>query len=112
MYEQNKIKRQVKTDTDWSMELAMLIKKLFFLPTPKNKVWYKKDYSKDVIVFLSLTWISFMIMFLLGASSSNWYIVLGVAILFIICLVASLISYSTWIESRHLQLMHEMGDIS
>ena len=105
--------KENKTSNDLSMEISMLINKVFFLDRkkPKNKVWYKKDYSKDVILFLNMTWICFMIMFLLGASSSNWYIVLGVAILFVFCLVALLISYSTWIESKHLQLMDEMGDI-
>lgn len=92
----------------YDIQIAAFINKVFFLTTPKKKDWYKKDFSKDVILFLNLTWICFMAIVFLGDFTSDLYIVIAVAILFIICFVSLLISFATWTEAKKLQLLHEM----
>ena len=96
----------------YDIQISALINKVFFLSkkTHKNKDWYKKDFSKDVILFLNLTWICFMAIVFLGDFTSDWYIVLAVAILFIICLVSLLISFATWTEAKKLQSLYEMEE--
>ena len=95
---------------NYSVEISMLINNVFFLKTPKNnKDWWKKDYGKDVITFLNLTWISALCILFLEEYAS-WFIVLGVVILFIICLVGLLISFSTWTESKQIQLLYDEND--
>ena len=104
MNEQNKIK------TDWSMELAMLINKVFFLSKipHKNKDWWKKDFSKDVILFLNLTWIGFFCLFQLKEYASNQYIFFGSITVVIICFIGLLISFATWTEAKQIQLINNI----
>lgn len=94
------------------IKISMLINKLFFLSnkTPKNKEWYKQDFSKDVILFLNLTWISFLCILFLNEYMSLWFIVLGAVILFVISLIGLLISFATWTEAKQLQLLYIIGD--
>ena len=94
---------------NYSVEISMLINKVFLQKTPKNKNWWKKDYSKDVIMFLNLTWISALFILFIGEYASFWFIVLGAVILFIICLVGLLISFSTWTESTQIKLLYDIG---
>ena len=94
---------------NYSVEISMLINNVFFLKTPKNKDWWKKDYSKDVMLFLNLTWISASCILFLEEYAS-WFIVLGVVILFVICLVGLLISFATWTEAKQIQLLYEGND--
>jgi len=94
------------------IKISMLINKLFFLSnkTPKNKDWWKQDFSKDVILFLNLTWISLLCILFLNEYMSLWFIVLGAVILFVICLISLLISFATWTEAKHIQLSHVIGE--
>ena len=97
---------------NYSILLSMLINKVFFLKTPKNKDWWKKDYSKDVVMFLSFNWICVIIAVRLDAMYrlTSWLGVLLFAIVFFICFASLLISYAAWTESKHLQLMDVVGE--
>ena len=95
---------------NYSILLSMLINKVFFLKTPKNKDWWKKDYSKDVIIFLNLSWISFLCILFLEEYLSYWLIAFMAIVLFVICFVGLLISFATWTESTQIKLLYDIGE--
>ena len=92
--------------------IPKIINKVFFLSHIKND-WWKKDFTRDVLFFGNLTWISFLI-FLHAVRVepylfSYWYVVLCLIILSSICLIGFFVSYATWRDSKRLQTLHIKG---
>lgn len=93
------------------VKITVLINKVFHLSKikHKNKDWWKKDFSNDVLLFFNLSWICMICLFYLDEIYllTSWIGIILTLILFLILFVGLLISYATWTEAKQIQSLNE-----